>query len=75
MSIRPRLAQSEPVEAEKLATLEAAWSDLEAALGAIPSEAPTPASMDAARAAAGDVRAASTAAFGELNCTAMTPAS
>ena len=67
-------AQPEPAEAEKLATLEAAWTDLEAALGAIPTDAPTPASIDAAKAAAGDVRTAYTDAFGELNCTATTPA-
>ena len=65
-------AQPEPAEAEKLATLEAAG----------PTSRPpgdpdrrADAGVDRRRkAAAGDVRTAYTDAFGELNCTATTPA-
>jgi hypothetical protein len=67
-------AQPEPAPSAKLAALETAWFGLEAALKAIPTDAPTQESVDAAKAAAGEFRTAYTDAFGELNCVAATPA-
>jgi hypothetical protein len=67
-------AQPEPADAAKLATLETAWDGLAAALQAIPTDAPTQESVDAAKAAGQDVRTAYTDAFGELNCTGASPA-
>jgi hypothetical protein len=67
-------AQPEPAPSAELAALETAWFDLEAALKAVPTDAPTQESIDAAKAAAGEFRTAYTNAFGELNCVAGSPA-
>jgi hypothetical protein len=67
-------AQPEAPDAASVAALETAWTGLETALQAIDTSAPTQESIDAAKAAAGEFKTAYTATFGELNCTAASPA-